>query len=100
MGYVAELRALVGRRPLILVGAVVIVQDEAGRLLLQRRTDTAKWSLPGGALELGETVEDAARREVREETAAAIGRLRLLGVASGADLVSHLPHRHQVHDVS
>ena len=100
MGYVAELRALVGRRPLILVGAAVIVQDEAGRLLLQRRADTAKWSLPGGALELGETVEDAARREVREETAVVIGRLRLLGVASGADLVSHLPNGDQVHNVS
>jgi len=51
MGYVDELRALVGTRPLILLRAAVIVQDEAGRLLLQRRGDNAKWSLPGETLE-------------------------------------------------
>ncbi len=100
MGYVDELRALVGTRPLILVGAAIIVQDEAGRLLLQRRGDNAEWSLPGGTLEPGETIEDAARREVREETAVVIGRPRLLGVASGPNLVYRLPNGDQIHNVS
>ncbi|HLA24624.1 MAG TPA: NUDIX domain-containing protein [bacterium] len=68
MGYVGDLRLLVGTRPLILVGAAVIVRDKRGAILLQRRVDNNKWSLPGGALEPGETLAEAARREVLEET--------------------------------
>jgi NAD+ diphosphatase len=68
MSYVAEMRALVGQRPLILVGAGVLIEDAQERLLLQRRTDDGLWSIPGGGVEVGETVEAAARREVREET--------------------------------
>lgn len=37
MGYIEDLRAIVGHRPLILVGSVVIISDQEGRLLLQKR---------------------------------------------------------------
>jgi 8-oxo-dGTP pyrophosphatase MutT (NUDIX family) len=56
--------AATGRVP----GAVAAVRDDAGRLLLTRRMDNAMWVLPGGRLELGETIAQAAVREVREET--------------------------------
>src|SRR4051794_1596410 len=45
-----------------------IVTNEQGAILLIRRTDSGNWSLPGGALELGETIRQAAVRETKEET--------------------------------
>lgn len=56
------------QRPVIGVGAVVL---DAGRVLLIKRAHAplkGHWSLPGGAVELGETLEQATAREVREET--------------------------------
>ena len=67
MGYMEELRALVGRRCVILNGSVAVVQDAEGRVLLQHRDD-GRWGLPGGLMELGESCEDTARRETKEET--------------------------------
>jgi len=84
MGYIEEIRALVGHRPLILVGAVVIVVDAEGRLLLQQRKHPyGVWGIPGGLMELGESVEDTARRELREETNLVAGALKLINVYSG-----------------
>lgn len=84
MGYVEDLRSLVGHRPLILVGSVVIVLDDKGRILLQKRKyPYGSWGLPGGLMELGESTEDTARREVKEETDLDIGKLELIDVSSG-----------------
>ena len=84
MGYVEDLRKLVGHRRLILCGSSVVVEDTEGRLLLQRRTyPEGRWCFPGGLMELGEAAEDTARREVFEETALELGQLRLIGVYSG-----------------
>ena len=48
--------------------ASAIVVDEAGRILLHRRQDNNRWALPGGRMELGESVSGCAIREVHEET--------------------------------
>jgi ADP-ribose pyrophosphatase YjhB (NUDIX family) len=48
--------------------ASVVVVDDRGRVLLHRRRDNAKWALPGGKMELGESLGDCARREAKEET--------------------------------
>jgi ADP-ribose pyrophosphatase YjhB (NUDIX family) len=48
--------------------ANVVVADEAGRILLICRTDNGNWALPGGAMDLGESLAQAAVRETREET--------------------------------
>lgn len=80
MSYIAWLRRRVGRRKIFLVFATVVLQDEDGRVLLQRRADFDWWGLPGGALELDEDIEGCARRELREETGYEAGPLRLLGV--------------------
>ncbi|MCU7823594.1 NUDIX hydrolase [Kitasatospora sp. DSM 101779] len=48
--------------------ASVVVVDEAGRILLQRRTDNGMWALPGGKMELGESLADCGIRETYEET--------------------------------
>lgn len=63
MGYIADLREAIGTRPIILVGAAVIVRNDKGQILLQKRSDTRDWGTIGGALELGEALEDAAARE-------------------------------------
>lgn len=84
MGYVEDIRTIVGHRPLILVGSTVIITNLSGDILLQkRRSPYGVWGLPGGLMELGESVEDTARREVFEETGLRVGRLELIGVFSG-----------------
>ena len=86
MGYIEELRALVGHRRLILAGASCVIRNCRGELLLQQRVyPEGRWCFPGGLMELGESVQDTARREVLEETGISVGRLRLIGVYSGPD---------------
>jgi 8-oxo-dGTP pyrophosphatase MutT (NUDIX family) len=58
----------------------VAVRDEVGRLLLIHRIDNDLWALPGGAMELGESVADAAIREVEEETGIVVRLTGLVGI--------------------
>ncbi|MBS4172001.1 NUDIX hydrolase [Bacillus sp. FJAT-49736] len=86
MGYIEDLRALIGHRPVIFVGAVVIILDEENHILLQQRTyPNGVWGLPGGLMELAESTEDTARREVLEETGLTVNDLQLINVYSGPD---------------
>ncbi|MEU3886311.1 NUDIX domain-containing protein [Streptomyces sp. NPDC029041] len=48
--------------------ASVVVVDDAGRILLQRRRDNGMWALPGGTMHIGESLPECAVRETREET--------------------------------
>jgi len=64
------------------VGVGVVVYDEKGRVLLERRSDCGWWGLPGGRIEPGESAIEAAVREVKEETGLTIRVTRLLGVYS------------------
>lgn len=80
MSYIQWIRSRVGQRKIFLVTATVVVRDENGRILLQRRTDFDWWGLPGGALELDEDISQCARREVAEETGLIVGDLQLVGV--------------------
>ena len=100
MNYVLRMRRVIGHKPLILVGANVLVLDGARRVLLQRRTDNGLWGLPGGAMEPGETLEETARREVREETGLELCGLELLGVFSGEALHYKYPNGDEVYDVN
>ena len=100
MSHIEELRRLVGHRPLLMVGATVFALDESDRLLLLLRTDNACWGVPGGAVEPGEVVEEAARRETREETGLQVGEMSLFGVFSGPDMFYVYPNGDQVHNIS
>lgn len=65
-----------------LVGCDVFLTDEAGRVLLVRRSDNGLWALPGGCQDLGETPAECAVRELKEETGFEVTITRLLGVFS------------------
>lgn len=99
MGYIMDLRRLVGHRPLIQVGAGVIVEDGDGRVLLQLRADNHCWSYCGGSIEIDECVEDAAKRELFEETGLIAGELELFGVWSGPELHYIYPNGDEVSNV-
>jgi ADP-ribose pyrophosphatase YjhB (NUDIX family) len=83
--YIKYLRKMVGKSKVILVVAGVLVFDENDCLLLHRRSDNGYWGIPGGFMELGETVEDTARREVLEETGLTLGKMELFNVYSGPE---------------
>jgi 8-oxo-dGTP pyrophosphatase MutT (NUDIX family) len=65
--YLGQLRSVVGSRLLIVPGGRVILQNTSGEVLLQERTDFRQWAFPGGAPEVGESIEDNLRREIQEE---------------------------------
>lgn len=100
MAYIGELRSLVGTRPLILPGAAVIAVDPNGDVLLLQRADTGGWGLPGGFMEPGETLEETARREVKEETGLEIDELTLVNVFSGPEQYFRYPNGDQVFNVT
>src|SRR5258708_12207090 len=62
------------------VSVAAVITDDHDRALLIQRADNGHWEPPGGVLELGETVEDGLRREVREETGLDIEPVALTGV--------------------
>lgn len=66
----------------IVPSVAAVIFDEAGRVLLQQRGDNGYWGLPGGSVELGETVAEAVLREVAEETGYTVEIVRLVGVYS------------------
>jgi len=99
MDYIQDLRGIVGNRPLILTAAAVILLDAKGRILLQHRADTNDWGLPGGFMEMGETIEETARREVFEETGLTVGQLSLFHIFSGNQLYYEYPNGDQVYNV-
>ena len=81
--YIKSLRQHLGHTPLLQVGASVIVINKAGQMLMQQRTDCGSWGYAGGSVELGESVEQTAERELFEETGLKALKLELLGIYSG-----------------
>lgn len=92
MGYVEWLRGRVGREPIFLNAASAIILDKDDSVLLQRRGGGEKensWSLPGGAMDIGERPQDTVRREVFEETGLEVEVGKLVGVYTTPELVRY-----------
>lgn len=97
MGYILELRRTLGSRPIIMAGAGVILLNDKNEILLGRRTDNGYWDYPAGSMELGESFEECARREVLEETGLACGKLEFLMDMSGEDSYYEYPNGDKVY---
>ncbi len=100
MDYITGLRKYIGHASLLMVGAAVLLVDGENRLLLLERTDNGCWGPPGGAVEPGESVEGAARREIREETGLELGELSLFGVFSGPEYHYIYPNGDEVDNIT
>ena len=97
--YIMDLRKIVGHRPLLQVGASVIIENAQQQILLQLRTDNHCWSYPGGSVELDEEVEEAAKRELLEETGLIAHELELFGIFSGKDTHYIYPNGDEVSNI-
>ena len=91
MGYIMNLRKKVGHDPIIGVGATTLVFNNKNELLLNLRSDTNNWGIPGGSKELNETLEECAIRELKEETNINVNDLELITVLSGKEYYFKYP---------
>lgn len=66
--YIQWLRKKVGHAKILTVAVVAFLENENQEILLQKRVDSGLWDFPGGSIELGESFEQALRREILEET--------------------------------
>ena len=92
MGYIMNLRKYVGHEPLIGLGATTLVFNEKNEILLNLRMDTNNWGIPGGSMELYETIEETAIRELKEEAGISAEELELVTVLSGKDYYFEYPN--------
>ena len=81
--YIKELRDKVGHMPLVLPHAVVILFNENHEVLLEERSDDGYFDFPGGGIDLKESGEESAKRELEEETGLIADKLVLFNVYTG-----------------
>ena len=74
----------------------VVVENDKGEILMIRRTDNDNWALPGGAIDLGESVTQAAIRETKEETGIDVEITGLVGIYSDPKHVIHYTSNNEV----
>lgn len=100
MSYIDDLRVHIGTRPLIMVGANAILINNKNEILLHHRRERDCWGLPGGAMELGESLEENAIREVYEEVNLTCRNLKLFNIYSGKELYHVYPDGNEVYNVT
>ena len=100
MGYVKYLRQYVGHEPILTAGVGLLVFNEREEVLMQLRADYNQYGFPGGAMELGESFEQTAFRELREETNLEIVDLKMLKIVSGKDTYREYPNGDKLYDIT
>lgn len=98
MSYIKDIRKFIGHAPMLSAGATVVILKE-NKILLNLRSDTNTWGIPGGAVELGETLEETAMRELKEETNLKAESFTLLNVFSGKNFYFKYPNNDELYSV-
>ena len=91
-GYIKEMRKHVGHAPIMTCSCGVIIENDNGEILLQKRQDNGCWAIIGGAMEMGETFEEAVKRETMEEAGLSLGKLEVFQLCSGRDCIIEYPN--------
>ena len=99
MGYISEIRRKVGYDAIFMPASVGGIID-GNRILLQKRIDTGNWGLHGGALELGETFEQALIRKLQEEINITPIKYEFLNLYSGMDEHDFYPNNDEVYCIT
>ena len=97
--YIKELRSVIGHRPIIYGAGSIIIENERGEVLLGKRTDNHLWGYSGGGMEIGESVEETAKRELREEMGIEADELTFFMVNSGPESYIKYPNGDEVYYV-
>ena len=100
MSYIKDIRRFVGHSPILTAGTLILVFNDKDEVLMQFRTDYNMWGFPGGAMELGESFEETAIRELKEETNLEIDELELLKVLSGKNTYREYPNGDKLYDIT
>lgn len=87
--YVGKLRKTIGTQKIIVNAVRAILLDDEGRALFIRRRGDGGWGMPAGAMELDESVFDAMKREVKEETGLDVVQATLLAIYSSSETQSY-----------
>jgi 8-oxo-dGTP pyrophosphatase MutT (NUDIX family) len=93
------LRKYIGSRPIIACGAGVAIVNDKNEVLLQLRADNNCWGFIGGMMEIGETIEETAKREVFEEVGIKLDSINFFKVYSGKDFYYKYPNGDEVYNV-
>ena len=98
--YIEYLRKYVGHSPILTSGVLLFLFNDKGEVLMQLRSDNNAWGFPGGSMELGESLEEVARRELYEETNLVVDELKFLTILSGKETYNVYPNKDEVYSVT
>lgn len=82
MSYIKDIRGKIANDWIILNASAVVITNDKNQILLQKRSDNHLWGLPGGLMELEDSITECAIREVKEETNLDVELERFIGVFS------------------